>query len=179
MTVLSMEKPIRKQNRLKEWSYSNGGVYFLTVCTKDRAKILSSVRPDPNGAYFYGGDEFRLTVELTPLGKIVEKYLLEAEKTGRFLVEDFVIMPNHMHILLGIPGDVLRDKEQGVAFHEEVPKFLSGFKTLCHKAAGDKFLQRSAYDHVIRNQYDYDEIARYMHQNPARWYHRELYGTEE
>ena len=135
-----MEKPIRKQNRLKAWSYSNGGVYFLTVCTKDRAKILSSVRPDPNGAYFYGGDEFRLTVELTPLGKIVEKYLLEAEKTGRFLVEDFVIMPNHIHILLGIPGDVLRDKEQGVAFHEEVPKFLFWIQDLVSQSGRRQIL---------------------------------------
>ena len=173
-----MEQPIRKQNRLKAWSYSNGGVYFLTICTQGRAKILSRILPDPRGDYSYG-DEIRLGVKVTSYGEIVEKYLLESGKTGRVVLEQYVIMPDHIHILLSVPGDELRDKTCMEASREIIPKFLSGFKTLCHKAAGEKFLQRSAYDHVVRNAYDYDEIVRYILQNPARWYHRELYGKEE
>lgn len=173
-----MEQPIRKQNRLKGWSYSNGGVYFLTICTQGRAKILSRILPDPQGDYSYG-DEIRLGVKVTSYGEIVEKYLLASGKTGRVVLEQYVIMPDHVHILLSVPGDELHDKTCTEASREIIPKFLSGFKTLCHKAAGEKFLQRSAYDHVVRNAYDYDEIVRYILQNPARWYHRELYGKEE
>ena len=33
----------RKRNRLKEFDYSSNGAYFITVCTKDRAKILSNI----------------------------------------------------------------------------------------------------------------------------------------
>ena len=35
--------PQRKQIRLKEYDYSNAGYYFITICTKDRKKILSKI----------------------------------------------------------------------------------------------------------------------------------------
>jgi len=33
----------RKQLRLKQWDYSNNGAYFITICTKDRKKVLSNI----------------------------------------------------------------------------------------------------------------------------------------
>lgn len=35
--------------------------------------------------------------------------------------------------------------------------------------------QRGFYDHVIRNQSDYDEIYRYIENNPVQWEQDELY----
>ena len=32
-----------------------------------------------------------------------------------------------------------------------------------------KLFQRSYYDHVIRNQQDYDEIWEYIENNPRKW----------
>ena len=34
---------------------------------------------------------------------------------------------------------------------------------------GKKLFQRSYYDHVIRNQQDYDEIWQYIEDNPRKW----------
>ena len=34
---------------------------------------------------------------------------------------------------------------------------------------GEKLFQRSYYDHVIRNQQDYDEVWRYIENNPRKW----------
>lgn len=34
---------------------------------------------------------------------------------------------------------------------------------------GAKLFQRSYYDHVIRNQQDYDEICQYIENNPRKW----------
>ena len=34
---------------------------------------------------------------------------------------------------------------------------------------GAKLFQRSYYDHVIRNQQDYDEICQYIENNPRNW----------
>ena len=37
------ELPIRKAVRLKNFNYSSCGAYFVTICTKDRRKILSQI----------------------------------------------------------------------------------------------------------------------------------------
>ena len=38
-----MTQPKRKHPRLRDYDYSRTGVYFLTICTKDRAPILSEI----------------------------------------------------------------------------------------------------------------------------------------
>ena len=174
-----MELPKRKKNRLETWNYNNSGSCFLTICTKDREKCLSHIQSDPNGCYLYDSDEHRLSVELTEYGRIVERYLQSANKAGDILVEHYVIMPDHIHVIVTVLGDRLEEKDMEKAAYERIAKFLSSFKTLCHKAAGEKFLQRSGYDHVIRNYRDYEETVHYINRNPARWYHREIYGTEQ
>lgn len=45
-------------------------------------------------------------------------------------------------------------------------------------ASGRKIFQRSFYDHIIRNQHDYDEVAKYIYENPMRWKFDKLYGSE-
>ena len=43
ISVINMEKPSRKQNRLPDYDYSQSGAYFVTICTQDRKKILSKI----------------------------------------------------------------------------------------------------------------------------------------
>ena len=38
-----MALPNRKQIRLPDYDYSSPGAYFVTICTKDRAHILSDI----------------------------------------------------------------------------------------------------------------------------------------
>ena len=40
------KKPQRKNLRLKEYDYSQEGYYFITICTKDRKRILSEIVVD-------------------------------------------------------------------------------------------------------------------------------------
>ena len=35
-----MEQPKRKRTRLKDYDYSSAGVYFVTVCVKDKKPLL-------------------------------------------------------------------------------------------------------------------------------------------
>jgi REP element-mobilizing transposase RayT len=35
-----LELPIRKNIRLRDYDYSQGGVYFITICTKNKTSIL-------------------------------------------------------------------------------------------------------------------------------------------
>ena len=38
-----MDLPQRKINRIPEYDYSTNGAYFITICTRDRRKILSHI----------------------------------------------------------------------------------------------------------------------------------------
>ena len=40
---------------------------------------------------------------------------------------------------------------------------------------GEKAFQRSFYDHVVRNRYDYQEIYKYIYENPMKWQFDKLY----
>ncbi|MBQ9152038.1 MAG: hypothetical protein IJX72_07285, partial [Clostridia bacterium] len=47
MWVMEMDKekelPKRKSTRLKNYDYSSTGVYFVTICIRDRKQILSEI----------------------------------------------------------------------------------------------------------------------------------------
>ena len=94
-----------------------------------------------------------------------------------------MIMPNHIHILLRfhIPeGAALRDGEP-VPYEKEKPlptlgNVVGWFKYQVTKQigletqrSGTQVFQRSYYDHVIRNQQDYNEVWEYITYNPQKW----------
>ncbi len=86
--------PKRKNIRLKGYDYSNEGCYFITICTENRKNLLSSV---------VGGDDLGAPKEiiLKPYGKIAEKYILSMEQAyDAISVENYIIMPNHIHLLI-------------------------------------------------------------------------------
>ena len=66
----------------------------------------------------------------------------------------------------------------GTGANSVVSQFVSTFKRFCNKEYGKNLWQSRFYDHIIRNQKDYEEHANYIHKNPLRWYQDELY-TEE
>ena len=145
--VITMEKPIRKQLRLANYDYSCTGVYFITLCTKDRLPILSRVV----------GDDAHIVP--TPIGRVAEQYLLSMPG-----VEKYVIMPNHIHMLVRISGGPM----WASAPTGSIPSLVRSFKTLVTKAVGRSLFQRSYY-HVIRNEQDYQETWRYIENNPIHW----------
>ena len=85
----------RKQNRLKEYDYSQNGYYFITICTAEKRKILCELS--------VGANCVRPKIALSEIGKLVD------ENIGRLngiyeavRVDNYVIMPNHVHLILVI-----------------------------------------------------------------------------
>ena len=94
------ELPKRKDLRLKQYDYSSAGAYFVTICTKDRKRILSDiVKPVGVGAF----DDPK--IRLKPIGKIVEKYLLSGENISGVKIDRYVIMPDHIHAIIFLYPD--------------------------------------------------------------------------
>ena len=108
-----MELPKRKNTRLPEYDYSTPGAYFITICTKDRRCILSAIVGDDD----LGVPQNRLT----KTGKIVEKYIISIDRSQITTVDKYVIMPNHIHLIL-----MINEKSVGADDHG-CPSGIVGF----------------------------------------------------
>ena len=106
-----MSLPKRKHPRLKQHDYSEPSAYFITVCTKNKAHILSRIVVDLPPSV--GRDALiPPRVQLLPAGKIVADLIRRTETVyDNVTVDAYVIMPNHLHILFHIhaPGNRRRD----------------------------------------------------------------------
>ena len=144
-----MELPQRKKIRVGEYDYSQCGAYFVTICTQNRRPILSNIV----------GDDAHIVPKR--YGQIAEKYLKNAAE-----IEKYVIMPDHIHMLI-------RLEEQGAEKRSpqasRIANIVRSIKTLTTKEIGEPIFQRSYYDHVIRNQRDYNEIWEYIENNTRKW----------
>lgn len=156
-----MEWPKRKNNRLSTFDYNSPGVYFLTICTKDRKCILSRIVGDDA----LGVPQNQLTI----FGKIVEKYIISSNQMGGLKVDKYVIMPNHIHILLQVDMETDGPPRASASTMAAVPKFISVMKRLVNKEIGRNIFQRSYHDHIIRSRQDYLKIWEYMENNPKQW----------
>ena len=87
----------RKTTRLKGADYNRNQAVFLTICTKERRCVLSRIV----GTGVLDGPQ----IELTKYGQIADKYIRQLNDFYDDLsVESYVIMPNHIHIMLWVKG---------------------------------------------------------------------------
>lgn len=147
-------------NRIPNYDYSNTGGYFVTICTKDKTHLLSKVKDS--------------RIILSKQGIILEKVISELKL--KFLdieIDKFVIMPNHIHILIIIKnakshqGDMINHVSTCLF---EVIRFLKAKSSfLIHKQKLPFSWQSNYYEHIIRNEKDLYRIQEYILQNPSRW----------
>ena len=149
----------RRSIRLLGYDYRQAGAYFVTTVCKDRELVLEDER-------------FRTIAE--------ETWLWLAERYEYVDLDEYVVMPNHLHGIV-----VIRD----VGAHGRAPlplaphrpprslgSFVAGFKSAVTKrineirdAPGVPVWQRNYYEHVIRDEDDLDRVRRYIAENPLRW----------
>ncbi len=172
MVMNEKELPKRKPTRLQYFDYSSVGAYFITICTHNRHKILS---------YIVGGDVLDAPGkgELSSYGKIAEKYILQMDSFyDDIKVERYVIMPNHIHMILFVRDGGASRTSPPTRQHATLSQFVSTFKRFSNKEYGTNIWQRHFNDHVIRNRKDYEEHVKYICENPLRWHLDELYAEE-
>ena len=153
-----MELPNRKPNRLPQFDYSTPGAYFITICTKDRQKMLwenvgaSIARPQ--------------APQLSRAGQIVEQAIRNiASHYPAIAVDHYVVMPNHIHLLLQIRTDE-SGRPMVAPTISTVVQQMKGYVT---KQLGVSIWQKLFHDHVVRNEKDYQIIWEYIENNPIRW----------
>ena len=157
-----MELPHRKSNRLRDFDYNTPGYYFITICTKDKRKILSDVV----GTGVLDGP----LVQLSAYGQVAEKQLNAMRNFyDNVVLEKYVVMPNHIHMLIHISGCGNGPSGRPVPTNSKIAKFVGTFKRFCNREYGMNIWQYRYHDHVIRGEDDYLKIWNYIDGNPAKW----------
>ena len=98
----------RKNIRLQNYDYSNNGAYFVTICTKDKKPTLCKIVGDgiPDVPQCNVIERENVKVRLTNVGYIVKETIeFLNEHNENIDVEKYVIMPNHIHLLISISSD--------------------------------------------------------------------------
>lgn len=84
----------RRSIRLPEYDYSQEGAYYITICTQDRICLFGEIR---NGG-----------IALSAYGGIVENWWQRIpERYAGVILDEYVIMPNHIHAIIVIVDDVI------------------------------------------------------------------------
>lgn len=188
--------PQRKQNRLQGIEYSESGAYFITICAKDRANLFWNApspnvgaalrRPPADNDYSIPKDKTLPCVDpaetalrrwershrppecLNTNGHAVQREIDKFPDIyhGAVTVDNCVIMPNHVHVLLSIHREILGGRRNAAP---TIPSIVNQFKGSVTKAIGSPCWQKSFHDHVIRNEDDYRRIWEYIDANPGKW----------
>ncbi len=177
----------RRSIRLKRYDYTQPGGYFVTFCAYQRMHLFGEVVDGEmilNDRGKIARDEWFKTAELRPYVKLYE--------------DEFVIMPNHGHGIIWIEENVgaLRGNAQSRAGQDRAeqrsaptkntptknvaPRSL-GAIVRAYKSAvtyavnklenqrGAVLWQKNYYEHIIRNERELNNIARYIVNNPLNW----------
>jgi REP element-mobilizing transposase RayT len=157
----------RRSIRLPAYDYAQAGAYFVTIVCRDRLLLLEDSR-------------FRDLVE--------ETWLWLADQYEFVHLDEYVIMPNHLHGIIVI-GDPCRGASRsaptrsaptrtatGVARRKPLGRLVGAFKTVSTKRIneirgmlGVPVWQRNYYERVIRNGEELNRVRQYIIDNPAHW----------
>ncbi|HRE40977.1 MAG TPA: transposase [Ignavibacteria bacterium] len=179
----------RKSIRLKDFDYSKEGLYFITICVHNHECLFGKIEND--------------NLLLNELGKVANNFWIEIPNHFPSVeLHEFIIMPNHIHGIIEIVGtqnnefNPIVGTRHGVSktankdeykhqFSKPIPgsistiinQYKSSVKRWCNKN-GHKYFQWQSrfYDHIIRSDFDYQNISNYIIHNPAKWDEDKYYG---
>ena len=151
--------PKRKEIRLGNYDYSTCGVYFITICTKQKKPLfwnnVGATCGRPENEY-----------QLSDCGIIVKNEIaLLSSVYESVRVDKYIVMPDHIHMLVSIVPDEFGRPQVAPT----ISRVVQQFKGAITKKVGFSLWQKGYYDHIIREQRDYDEIWQYIDENPLRW----------
>ena len=176
-----------------DWHDYNGGMYFVTICTKDKKHHFGEIKRCRNE------DEPKIT--LTKIGNYTDQQLREVSIHYPYAeIPLWTIMPNHIHAVILILDDKTpknnhnvgqRNVEQQKKSNNNVETgrapslqglnqqkgwlsvVVGGIKSAVTKFAHAQNIpfgwQTRFHDHIIRNNEELNGIAQYIENNVAKW----------
>ena len=154
--------------RLDGYDHHEPGYYFLTFCTNNRIQLFV--------------DESRPDWTLTPSGEMVLSAIREMEALfPDAQVDSFAIMPNHIHLLIGISITISSKGQDSVidAMHwlktVTTGRYIKGVKERDWPRFDGELWQEGYHDRIVRNESELEAVRKYIDENPDRWQDDEFF----
>lgn len=166
-------------SRLQHWDYSWNAAYFVTICTAERKPHFGSI------------SIVQKEMKLSDIGRIVFDLWQLIPKNFPFVtLDEFVIMPDHIHGIIVINKNDGRDAINRVStitntnsggvtgnknpmLHDNLSRIIRWFKERstfeCRKINEHFNWQPRFHDHIIRNRESHERIKNYIGNNPMKW----------
>ena len=186
------------------WHNYNGGIYFVTICTKGRRHYFGEISHGDSTVA-------EPIVNLTIIGQYTNIQFSNVTSHYPYAkIPLWVVMPNHIHAVVIIEGNkipyerrnieqagILKNVETGRVVNnvetgrapslqkiDDMKGWLSvvvgGLKSSISKFAHENAIpfawQPRFHDRIIRDTDEMNRIAEYIEQNVAKWAYDELYG---
>ena len=170
----------RRSIRLKEYDYSQEGLYFVTVCVQKHANLFGEIIDEK--------------MCLSPIGIIADVLWYEIKNHAQNIeLHDFVVMPNHIHGIIEIVDGTVETTHVGATHALPLPlsqplpqsrfqnqgkntlssivgSYKSAVSKHAHRLGFTEFAwQRNYHEHIIRSANDYVLIEQYISNNPVNW----------
>ncbi|HLE25659.1 MAG TPA: transposase [Thermodesulfobacteriota bacterium] len=169
----------RRSIRLKDYDYSQEGVYFATICIQNRQCLLGYVQ---DGTMF-----------LSHAGEMVKSVWMDLpNRFDHILLVEFVVMPNHIHGIIIIhrrgescirPNSSMGDQKDRPYGTEpdSIGRIIQAFKSITTNkhiwgvrekkwpAFPNRLWQRNYYEHIVRNEKELHNLREYVANNPTNW----------
>jgi putative transposase len=163
----------RRSIRLSGYDYASEGGYFITIVTYNRICQFGTIKNE--------------VMTLSDFGRIVQNEWFRTAKIRsniELFEEEFVVMPNHIHGIIWINDFTGRGSLQRTPTVEQfqkpvtnsIPTIIRLFKStttkqinILRRTPSKPVWQRNYYEHIIRSERDYENIANYIDSNPLSW----------
>lgn len=151
----------RRSIRLKGYDYSNPGLYYITINTLRH--------------YCMFGQIIDKQMILNEAGHMLHKeWLALNDRFHGIKLHDFIIMPNHFHSIIEIvePNfklSIIIDAFKSIS----TVNYIHNVRDLNWKPFAGKLWQRNYYEHIIRDEIEFQYIRQYIIDNPSKWFNHE------
>lgn len=165
--------------RLVKWDYGSHGLYFVTICTKNREHYFGEVclpslnKLQPESPLETQGIS---SLHFTEIGEIASKYWEQIPAYHPFVeLDEFIVMPNHVHgiIFINKPDHEQWQQNKFGSQSGNLASIIRGYKAAVKKHATinsiDFAWQSRYFDRVIRSEEELQHIRNYIFNNLANW----------
>jgi putative transposase len=177
--TIKIPAPARHSLRLPEFDYSQEGGYFVTIVARNRENYFGEINIG-NMNLFDAGRMVKIEWEKLP------------HRFPKIELGPFQVMPNHFHGIIIIHEiNTISSVEAGLvpalpnrattrvaptlgeiigAFKSiTTVEYIKGVKKFSWPEFSNRLWQRNYYEHIIRNNDDYECITAYIRDNPINW----------
>lgn len=133
-------KYYRKTIRLKNYDYSQNGIYFVTICVKNRNCLFGKFE---NGK-----------IQLNDTGRMIDMWWNKMfEKYNEIQMDKYAVMPNHMHGIIHIVGAIPRNRPIANTIPRNRPDIVGANPCICPNNNEGENMVSPVRKNIIPNQY--------------------------